>query len=115
MPPAGLATLVTALHYRPFQVLPMTLVPMLLLSSYANLQGFKKDAAGLSAAASGTYALMALRRRPASFRSRFSLRGAVRGTAIALGAANIVAGAWVYAMTDRDAERQEREDNPKWV
>lgn len=114
MPPAGLATLITALHWRPFQALPMTMVPMLMLASYANLQGFKRDAAGLSVAASGTYALLALRRRPASLRAKFTLRGAVRGVAIALGAANVVAGAWVYATTDRAAERQEREDNPRW-
>ncbi|KAI1851711.1 hypothetical protein JX265_010945 [Neoarthrinium moseri] len=115
MPPAGLATLITALHFRPFQLRPMVFVPILFFASYINLQGFKKDAAGISAAASGTYALLALRRSPAAFLKRFSVRGVVRGTAIGLGAANALGGAWVYATADREKEKRERQDNPRWV
>ncbi|KAI1106433.1 hypothetical protein F4804DRAFT_29289 [Jackrogersella minutella] len=113
--PAGLATLITALHFRPLQVRPMLFVPILLFSSYANLQGFKIDSAGITAAASGTYALLAMRRRPGALMSRFSIRGIVRGAAVGIGAANAVAGGWVYAKGDRERENKERRDNPRWV
>ncbi|KAI0593356.1 hypothetical protein F4775DRAFT_578418 [Biscogniauxia sp. FL1348] len=116
--PMGLATLVTALHFRPLHVRPMLCVPPLVFASYANLQGFKIDGAGVAAAASGTYAVMGLRRRggPArSLRARFSARGAVRGAAIGLALANMVADGLVYATGDRDAEARERADNPRWA
>jgi hypothetical protein len=115
MPPAGLATLITALHFRPFQLRPMVFVPILLFSSYINLQGFKKDAAGISAAASGTYALLALRRSPGALLKKFSVRGAVRGAAVGLGVMNALAGGWVYATASREKEQKERTDNPRWV
>lgn len=111
MPPAGLATLITALHFRPLQLRPMAFVPILLFSSYINLQGFKKDAAGISAAASGTYALLALRRRS---RGLLSVRGVVRGAAIGLGVVNALAGGWVYATASREKEQLERKENPRW-
>ena len=98
---------------RPFKFGPMVFVPMLVFSSYAHLQGFHKDAAGITAAASGTYALLAMRRRY-RMSARFSVRGVVRGAALGIAAANLVAGAWVYATVDRDAEAQERKDNPRW-
>ncbi|KAI1214418.1 uncharacterized protein F4807DRAFT_127628 [Annulohypoxylon truncatum] len=113
--PTGLATLLTALHFRPFQVRPMLFVPALLFCSYSNLQGFKIDSAGMTAAASGTYALIAMRRRPTTFMSRFSARGIVRGAAVGLGFANAVAGGWVYANGDREKEKEERKNNPRWV
>ncbi|KAI1185880.1 hypothetical protein F5B17DRAFT_406177 [Nemania serpens] len=113
--PTGLATLITPLHMRPAQPLPLLFVPVLLFSSYANLQGFKIDSAGVTMAASGTYALLALRRRQ-QFRSKFfSVRGVVRGSAIALGLANAVAAGWVYATGDREKEKLERRDNPRWA
>ncbi|OTB04109.1 hypothetical protein M426DRAFT_321209 [Hypoxylon sp. CI-4A] len=112
--PTGLATLITALHFRPLQVRPMLFVPILLFSSYANLQGYKIDSAGITAAASGTYALLALRRRPAAFMNRFSLRGAVRGTAVAIGGINTLAGGYAYVMGNREQEKEERRDNPRW-
>lgn len=116
MAPIGLATLVTALHFRPLQVLPAAFVPVLLFSSYANLQGFKKDSAGITAAASGTYALLALRRRhPGAFYRKFSVRGVVRGAAVGVGFANAVAGGWVYATADREEEARERAENPRWA
>lgn len=95
----------------------MAFVPLLLFSSYANLQTFKIDSAGLGAAASGTYALLAWRRKPRRqlHGGRFSLRGGVRAVAIGLGVANAVAGAWVYATGDREAERRTRKENPRWV
>ncbi|KAI0133299.1 hypothetical protein F4776DRAFT_664061 [Hypoxylon sp. NC0597] len=113
--PTGLATLITALHFRPLQIRPMLFVPILFFSSYANLQGFKIDSAGITAAASGTYALLAMRRRPATFMKRFSIRGIVRGTAVGIGVVNTVAGGWVYAMGNRESEKKQRTDNPRWV
>ena len=114
MAPTGLATLITALHWRPLQKAPMAFVPVLLFASYINLQGFKKDSAGMTAAASGTYALLALRRKPGAFFKRFGVRGAVRGSAIALGLMNLAGCGWVYATADRKAEEEERKNNPRW-
>ncbi|GAP83697.1 hypothetical protein SAMD00023353_0500900 [Rosellinia necatrix] len=115
--PTGLATLITPLHLRPAQPLPLLFVPVLLFSSYANLQGFKIDSAGLTMATSGTYALLALRRKPAGgFRSKyFSVRGVVRGAAVGLGVMNAVAAGLVYATGNREKEKQDRKDNPKWT
>ena len=115
MAPTGLATMITALHMRPLQVRPMLFVPVLMFSSYINLQGFKKDSAGISAAASGTYALLALRRSPGAFLKKFTVRGAVRGVAVGLALMNAAGCGWVYATTDRKTEADERRNNPKWV
>lgn len=108
MPPAGLATLITALHWRPLQKLPMFFAPVLLFSSYMNIAGFKIDSAGFTAAWSGMYVLLALRRKPASLMKKFTARGAVRGAAIGLGTANTIAGGWAYATGDRAAEKAQR-------
>lgn len=62
VPPTLLATLITAQHARPFQPLPMMFAPVLLFSSYLNLSNYKTDAAGITAAWSGLYGLLALRR-----------------------------------------------------
>ncbi|KAI1480819.1 hypothetical protein K445DRAFT_319986 [Daldinia sp. EC12] len=113
--PTGLATLITALHFRPLQVRPMLFVPILFFSSYANLQGFKIDSAGITAAASGTYALLAMRRKPNTFMNRFSIRGLVRGSAVGIGLINAIAAGWVYGTGDREKEKEERRDNPRWV
>ncbi|KAI0163002.1 hypothetical protein BJ166DRAFT_525072 [Pestalotiopsis sp. NC0098] len=115
MPPAGLATLITALHFRPFQLRPMAFVPILLFSSYINLQGFKKDAAGISAAASGTYALLALRRNAGGLFKKLSIRGGVRAAAVGLAVANTLGGGWVYATASREKEQLERKENPRWT
>jgi hypothetical protein len=66
VPPTLLATLITAQHFRPFQGLPMMFPPVLLFSSYLNLSGYKKDSAGITAAWSGLYALLAMRRKHVS-------------------------------------------------
>lgn len=115
--PTGLATLITPLHLRPAQPLPLLFVPVLLFSSYANLQGFKIDSAGVTMATSATYALLALRRKNAGgFRAKFfSVRGVVRGSAIGLGVMNAVAAGWVYATGNRENEKQYRQDNPRWA
>ncbi|KAK4451821.1 hypothetical protein QBC34DRAFT_423406 [Podospora aff. communis PSN243] len=114
MPPMGLATLITALHYRPFQALPMLFTPLLVFSSYLSVAGFKIDSAGMTAAWSGMYVLLAARRRPASLAKKFSIRGAVRLTAMGLGTVNCIAGGYTYATGDRKAEEQERRELNKW-
>ncbi|KAM0263792.1 hypothetical protein ACHAQJ_001110 [Trichoderma viride] len=114
LPPSLLATLITALHARPLQPLPLTLfTPALLFSSYLNLSGYPTASAGLAAAWSGLYALLALRRRQ-GLRAKFSIRGVVRGGAIGLGAANCVAGGWVYLHGSKERDRQAREERNRW-
>jgi hypothetical protein len=63
LPPTLLATLITAQHMRPFQPLPMIFPPILLFSSYLNINSYKIDAAGITAAWSGLYLLLASRRK----------------------------------------------------
>jgi hypothetical protein len=74
-PPTLLATLVTAQHLKPFQPLPMLFPPVLLLSSYLNINGFKTDAAGISAAWSGLYLLLAMRRKQVSYAQSIAKNG----------------------------------------
>ncbi|KAL6920511.1 hypothetical protein ACHAPO_007156 [Fusarium lateritium] len=114
LPPSLLATLITALHARPPSLPLFIFTPPLLFSSYLNLSGYPTGSAGLTAAWSGLYALLALRRRQ-PFRGRFSVRGVVRGTAIGLGAANCVAGGWVYANGDFDKDTKARVDRNRWA
>ncbi|KAI1923418.1 hypothetical protein LOZ58_004715 [Ophidiomyces ophidiicola] len=105
-PPTLLATFVTALHMRPFQPLPMVFPPVLLFTSYINLLGYKEDAAGISAAWSGLYLLLAGRRRQA-LKNKFTVRGAVRGTAIGIGLVNLVSGGLVYISGKKTAEKDD--------
>ncbi|KAK7735245.1 hypothetical protein SLS53_007635 [Cytospora paraplurivora] len=115
MPSMGMATLITALHYRPFQALPMLVfTPMLIVSSYLNVAGFKIDSAGLTAAWSGLYVLLAARRRGIPLRQRFTARGATRVAAQGLGLVNAVAGGYVYATGDREEEKLERKERDRW-
>ncbi|KFA70356.1 hypothetical protein S40285_01762 [Stachybotrys chlorohalonatus IBT 40285] len=115
LPPSLLATLVTALHARPLQAFPLFLfAPPLLFSSYLNLLGFTTGSAGLTAAWSGLYALLALRRRQ-PLRARFSPRGIVRGAAVGLGFANAVAAGWVYATGDFKKDDEARRDRNRWA
>ncbi len=92
----------------------MLFPPLLFFSSYLNVGGFTIDSAGMTAAWSGLYVLLAARRRPASLMKRFSARGAVRGAAMGVGVANTVAGGYVYAMGDRKAEEVERKERNRW-
>ncbi|KAH7257775.1 hypothetical protein BKA59DRAFT_120854 [Fusarium tricinctum] len=113
LPPSLLATLITALHARPPSLPLFLFTPPLLFSSYLNLSGYQTGSAGLTAAWSGLYVLLALRRRQ-PFRGRFSIRGAVRGTALGLGAANCVAGGWVYANGDFEKDAAARVERNRW-
>ncbi|KAJ5938745.1 hypothetical protein N7466_001879 [Penicillium verhagenii] len=100
-PPTLLASLITAQHARPFQVFPMLFTPVLLFTSYANLQGFKTDTAGISAAWSGLYLLLASRRRQ-PMTKKFGVRGVVRGGTMALCLVNMVAGGLAYTLGKRE-------------
>ncbi|EEU44088.1 uncharacterized protein NECHADRAFT_65108 [Fusarium vanettenii 77-13-4] len=113
LPPSLLATLVTALHARPPSLPLFIFTPPLLFSSYLNLSGYPTGSAGLTAAWSGLYALLALRRRQ-PFRGRFSIRGIVRGTAVGLGTANCIAGGWVYFNGDFEKDAEERVNRNRW-
>lgn len=67
----------------------------------------------MSAAWSGLYALLAMRRSQ-GWKGRFSVRGGVRGVAVGLGLSNLVCGAWVWATGDRKADAEEREERNRW-
>ena len=110
----SLLTLIIPLHARPLQALPLLFAPLLAFSSYLTLAGFKIDGAGMTAAWSGICVLLAARRRPASLRSRFSLRGGMRATAMGLGVANTIAGLYVYSTGDRKREEEERREINRW-
>lgn len=107
MPPMILATLIFPLHARPLQPLPMLFPPVLLGTSYVNLAGYKTDAAGVSAAWSALYLLLA-RRRQFRLGERFGARGFIRGGAVLVAAANAVAGGVAYV-----TGKKGREDN--WI
>lgn len=104
-PPTLLATLITAQHARPFQAVPMLFPPVLLFTSYANLQGFKVDSAGLTAAWSGLYLLLAGRRKQ-PFMKKWGVRGVVRGATMGLCFANLVGGGLAYTFGKREEEEE---------
>ena len=81
----------------------MLFPPVLLLTSYANLQGFKKDTAGISAAWSGLYLLLASRRRQ-PITKKFGARGIVRGGTMALCLVNMIGGGLAYTLGSREEE-----------
>lgn len=115
VPPSVLATLTIALHLRPRQPMALVLFPgPLFFATYLNLAGYTTGAAGVSAAWSGLYALMALRRKQ-GFRQKFlSARGGLRGAAIAMGVVNAVAGGWRYATGSWEEDERERVDGNRW-
>ena len=67
----------------------------------------------MTAAWSGLYALLALR-RPQAIRAKFSTRGLVRGAAIGLGAVNCASGAWVYMNGDFKKDEEARKQRNRW-
>lgn len=107
-PPTLLASLITAQHMRPFQALPMLFPPVLLFTSYANLHGFKKDTAGMSAAWSGAYLLLASRRKQ-QFVKKWGARGIVRGLTMGLCLVNLVGGGLAYTLGSRAEGKSEGE------
>ncbi|PYH77211.1 hypothetical protein BO82DRAFT_358473 [Aspergillus uvarum CBS 121591] len=104
-PPTLLASLIAAQHMRPFQPLPMLFPPLLLFSSYANLQGFKTDTAGISAAWSGLYLLLAGRRKQ-PFMKKWGARGIVRGVTMGLCLVNLVSGGLAYTLGKREEDEE---------
>lgn len=80
----------------------MLFPPLLLFTSYINLAGFKRDAAGASAAWSGLYVLLAARRGGGtSIVRRFGTRGIIRGAAMGLGLVNVVGGGVAYVTGEK--------------
>lgn len=79
----------------------MMFPPVLLFTSYLNLSGYESDAAGISAAWSGLYALLAMRRSQA-LKNKLSPRGFVRGASLGLCAANVIGGGLAYVFGRRD-------------
>src|SRR5436190_5531124 len=100
------------MHMRPVEPFRLIFAPLLLCSSYVSTAGWLIDSAGMSAALSGLYAILAWRRRPPMNKkwlaSRFSPRAAVRGAAIGLGALNFVSGSQIYLTGDQAAEESAR-------
>lgn len=85
----------------------MLFPPLLLFSSYLNLQGYKIDSAGTTAALSGTYLLLAGRRRVA-FASKFGARGIFRGATMGLCLVNLIGGGLAYTFGSRTKEDEKR-------
>ncbi|OCK81449.1 hypothetical protein K432DRAFT_381309 [Lepidopterella palustris CBS 459.81] len=107
LPPTILATLITAQHMRPFQALPMVFPPVLLAASYFNVSGYKIDAAGITAAWSGLYLVLAGRRKQRLVQ-KFGARGIVRGATLALCAVNVAGCGSTYAFGRRKIEEESR-------
>jgi len=91
----------------------MIFPPVLLFSTYLNLSDFTVDSAGLTAAWSGLYLLLARRRRVAgaNFGSRignkFGARGLTRGAAMILAGTNLIGGGVTYAFGRRKKDEDE--------
>lgn len=81
----------------------MMFPPVLLFSSYLNLSGYKKDSAGITAAWSGLYALLAMRRKH-QIKQKFGARGLVRGASLGLCAVNVAAGGLAYVFGKREED-----------
>lgn len=90
---------------RPFQTVPMLFPPVLLFTSYANVQGFKVDSAGISAAWSGLYLLLSGRRKQ-PFMKKWGARGIIRGMTMGLCLANLVGGGLAYTLGKREDEEE---------
>ncbi|KAM0795094.1 hypothetical protein BDR22DRAFT_826401 [Usnea florida] len=103
VPPTALAALIAAQGLRPPQFLPLLFPPVLLFSTYLNLNDYKVDAAGLNAAWSGLYMLLA-RRRKQPLGRKFGTRGLIRGATMGMCTVNVVCGGLVYAMGKREGE-----------
>lgn len=91
---------------RPFQMVPMLFPPVLLFTSYANVQGYKVDSGGISAAWSGLYLLLAGRRKQ-PFMKKWGARGIIRGATMGICLVNLVGGGLAYTMGKREDEEGE--------
>lgn len=85
----------------------MLFPPLLLFSTYLNLQGYKIDSAGTTAALSGSYLVLAGRRNQ-GFMNKFGARGLIRGATVGLCLANVVGGGLAYAFGSRSKEDEEK-------
>jgi hypothetical protein len=83
----------------------MTFVPVLLFTSYTNLNGFERDSAGIGAAWSGLYLLLASRRKQV-FMKKWGARGIVRGGTMGLCFVNMVAGGLTYALGKNEEDEE---------
>ncbi|KAL8848115.1 MAG: hypothetical protein Q9221_006835 [Calogaya cf. arnoldii] len=104
VPPTIAATLITSLHARPLQLLPVSFAPILLGSTLLNIYSYTTDSAGLTAAWSGLYVLLAQRRKPQHMMQKFGTRGIVRGATMGVCGINLLACGWVYATGKRADE-----------
>ncbi len=90
----------------------MLFPPVLLFSTYLNLSSYTIDSAGLTAAWSGLYILLARRRKVAGANissrlgSKFGARGLTRGGAMFLAGANVLGCGVTYAFGRRSAEEK---------
>lgn len=87
----------------------MIFPPVLLFSTYLNLNGYEVDSAGITSAWSGLYLLMARRRKNTGtggftgrLGSKFGARGLTRGAAMGLAAVNVVGGGVTYVFGKRE-------------
>ena len=86
----------------------MLFPPILLFSSYLNVGGFKVDSAGITAAWSGIYLLLAARRKAGGIRQRFNTGGLVRGATVGMCLFNVATGAVAYGMGKRREDGEKR-------
>jgi hypothetical protein len=88
----------------------MIFPPVLLFSTYLNLSDYTVDSAGLTAAWSGLYLLLARRRKVAGstfagkLGAKFGARGLTRGSAMIVAGANVVGCGITYAFGRRKEE-----------
>jgi hypothetical protein len=87
----------------------MLFPPVLLFSSYLNLNSFVVDSAGITGVWSGLYLLLAQRRKykggfTGHLSSKFGARGLTMGAAMGIAAANLFAGGVTYTFEKRNLE-----------
>ena len=87
----------------------MIFPPLLLFSTYLNLNGYKIDSAGTTAALSGTYLVLAGRRKQGVW-NKFGARGVIRGATLGLCLANVVGGGLAYAFGSRSKEDDKKKE-----
>lgn len=81
----------------------MLFPPVLLFSSYLNVNGYPTNSAGITSAWSAAYLVLA-RRRKQKFANKFGARGLIRGGTLGVCAANLVGCGVAYAFGQKDEE-----------